>query len=105
MALKGIANIGIASDEFQETVWDIVLDEELEPQVRVSAVESFRRLPCFETRDRFLELFRNQTMDTEIRIAAYLQVMRCPDYITIRTISHCLQNEEVNQGKIFLINI
>lgn len=98
VALKGLANIGIVTEAFEDTLWEMIMDDELSAEVRVAAVETHRRLPCMNTRDRFLELFRNQKIDSEVRIAAYLQMMRCPDYITIRIVRHCLQEEEVNQG-------
>ena len=57
-----------------------------------------RRLACEETREYFLNLFRDQSVDTELRIAAYLEVMRCPTYTIVKTIKHSLEVEEVNQG-------
>lgn len=36
-------------------------------------------------------------MNSEIRIASYLQMMRCPDYVTIKNIKYVLDNEEINQ--------
>lgn len=69
-------------------------------EIRVAAVDAHRRLSsCEETRDQFfLDYYRNTTLDTEIRIASYLQVIRCPDYNVIKTIKHALKMEEVNQG-------
>jgi hypothetical protein len=58
----------------------------------------YRRLPCEETREYFLNLFRDQSVDSELRIAAYLEVMKCPTYIIVKTIKHSLDEEEVNQG-------
>lgn len=46
-----------------------------------------------------LEIFVNQTIDSEVRIAAYLQVMRCPVYSVVRHIVSVLDSEEVNQGE------
>ena len=71
-------------------------------EVRVAAIDAHRRLQsCQETRDQFfLNLYRNFTIDPEIRIASYLQVMRCPDYRVIKTIRQTLEEEEVNQGKL-----
>lgn len=57
-----------------------------------------RRLACEETREYFLNLFRDQSVDSELRIAAYLEVMRCPTYTIVKTIKHSLEVEEVNQG-------
>jgi len=59
----------------------------------------FRRFPCNITRPSMLNVFVNQSIDTEIRIAAYLQVMRCPVYSVVRHIVTVLDAEEVNQGK------
>lgn len=72
-------------------------------EVRIAAVDAHRRLPsCEETRDEFfLDYYRNTTLDTEIRIASYLQVMRCPDYNVVKTIKHTLKVEEVNQGSLY----
>jgi len=45
-----------------------------------------------------LNIFVNQSIDSEVRIAAYLQVMRCPVYSVVRHIVAVLDTEEVNQG-------
>jgi hypothetical protein len=57
-----------------------------------------RRLPCEETSEYFLNLFRDQSVDSELRIASYLEVMRCPNYNIVKTIKRSLEEEEVNQG-------
>lgn len=77
---------------------EIILDTRAEVAVRIAAVEVFRRLPCGEYRSFFEEFFRNQDEDAEVRIAAYLQIMRCPNYVVVQTLKHCLEVEEVNQG-------
>lgn len=59
-----------------------------------------RRFPCNVTRPAMLKIFVNQSMDSEVRIAAYLQVMRCPIYSVVRYIVTLLDTEEVNQGKL-----
>lgn len=81
------------------TLTDIIEDAEIDPVIRVAAVETYRRLPCAESLEYFERLFRYQEEDVEVRIAAYLQIMRCPNYLMIRTIKHSLETEEINQGK------
>lgn len=76
----------------------MIENSKLEPKIRVAAVEVYRRLSCQEHRPYFEKVFRDVDVDVEVRIAAYLQVMRCPTYVTIRTIKHSLEFEEVNQG-------
>lgn len=98
--LKSLSNIGQLTPEFEEQLEEIIQDAKLDPKIRVAAVEVYRRLPCHEYRPYFEKLFRNIDVDVEVRIAAYLQVMRCPTYVTIRTIKHSLEIEEVNQGNV-----
>lgn len=65
---------------------------------KYGTVSNFRRFPCNITRPVMLEFFVNQSLDSEVRIAAYLQVMRCPVYSVVRHIVSILDKEEVNQG-------
>ena len=69
-------------------------------EIRVASIDAHRRMPsCEKTRDLyFLNYYRNFSLDTELRIASYLQVMRCPDYNVVKTIKHTLKTEEINQG-------
>lgn len=99
VALKSLSNIGQITPEFEESLQKMIEDQNLEPKLRVAAVDVYRRLPCHEYRSYFEKVFRNMDHDVEVRIASYLQVMRCPTYVTIRTIKHSLETEEVNQGK------
>lgn len=101
-ALKAIGNLGLETKILRKELKQCIDDISgfLPMEVRVAAVDAHRRLlSCEETRDQFfLDYYRNMTLDTEIRIASYLQVMRCPDYNVIKTIKHTLRFEEVNQG-------
>lgn len=45
-----------------------------------------------------MNILADSSEDSEIRIAAYLAVMKCADYQTILTVKNLLANEEVNQG-------
>lgn len=98
MSLKALSNIGILTEDFQQLLFEVIENSDLDSGLKVAAVETFRRTSCDDTRSDFEQLFRNQDVDTEVRIAAYLQMMRCPDYLLIRTVRHTLQDEEVNQG-------
>ncbi|GLH12110.1 Uncharacterized protein GBIM_16860 [Gryllus bimaculatus] len=98
VAVKALANVGLASDSLRTTLRRCLADPGVPLELRLACIDAHRRLPCEDTRPFFLELFRNQTADPELRIAAYLQVMRCPNYNVIKTIKHTLEVEEVNQG-------
>ncbi|KAI4492782.1 hypothetical protein M0804_002573 [Polistes exclamans] len=105
-ALKAVENMGLESDDLLEKL-KVCIDNTggfVAMEVQVAAINAHRRLPsCEETRDRyFLNYYRNFTLDSELRIASYLQVMRCPDYNVIKTIKHALKVEEVNQVGSFV---
>lgn len=101
-ALKAIGNMGIETKSLRQKLKECIggAGGYLTMETRLAAVDAHRRLPsCEETRDGyFLKLYRNFTQETELRIAAYLQVMRCPDYSVVKLIKHTLKEEEVNQG-------
>lgn len=45
-----------------------------------------------------MKILEDYSEDSEIRITAYLAVMKCVDYHTILKVRDLLDNEEVNQG-------
>ncbi len=45
-----------------------------------------------------MQIFADQDEDSELRIAAYLALMSCPDQATVDLIKNLLETEEVNQG-------
>lgn len=100
ISLKSLSNIGIIREAYKAKLFEIIGDREVDVAIRVTAVETYRRSRCEETRSLFEELFRNKEEDPEVRIAAYLQVMRCPNYVVVSTIRHSLEVEEVNQGTV-----
>ncbi|XP_012252389.2 uncharacterized protein LOC105683963 [Athalia rosae] len=105
-ALKSFGNMGVETKRLRDKLMDCMEGGGgyLTMEVKVAAIEAHRRLPsCEETRDRyFLNVYRNLTLETEVRIASYLQVMRCPDYNVIKLIRHTLKVEEVNQVGSFV---
>lgn len=98
VALKALSNLGVISEELFDQLRRIIEDPQVDPALRVAAIEVFRRSPCDDSRRYFENLYRNPDETVELRIAAYLQMMRCPDYLLIRTVRLSLLNEEVNQG-------
>lgn len=97
VAIKGMGNIGVINDEFQNILYQIIEAEHLPMEIRLETISIHRRLDCHNTQDYFMDTYTNFTVNTEIRIASYLQVMRCPDYQSIQAIKKVLEEEEVNQ--------
>ncbi|XP_041972420.1 uncharacterized protein LOC121728328 [Aricia agestis] len=102
IAMKALGNIGGFGQEFAERLLRIAGDPLLDVRARIAAVDAFRRTPCTDTREFFLELYRHHAVDVEVRVSSYLQVMRCPDLATLRNIFHTLRNEPVNQVATFV---
>ncbi|CAK1547731.1 unnamed protein product [Leptosia nina] len=102
IAIKALGNIGGFNQEFADTLMSIIGDTAVPVPVRLTAIDAFRRTPCTETSEYFLETYRADLVDVEVRIASYLQVMRCPNLSTIRKIFHGLRNEPVNQVATFV---
>ncbi|KAJ8708367.1 hypothetical protein PYW07_010492 [Mythimna separata] len=102
VAIKALGNIGGFRKEFGDVLMNIIGDSFVPVPVRLGAVDAFRRTNCDETREYFLETFRADYMNLEVRLASYLQVMKCPDLGTLRKIFHTLQDEPVNQVTTFV---
>ncbi|VVC87834.1 unnamed protein product [Leptidea sinapis] len=102
IAIKALGNIGGFKQEFADILMSIIGDHLIPVPIRLAAIDAFRRTPCMETSEYFLETYREDLVDVEIRIASYLQVMRCPNLVTIRKIFHALRNEPVNQVATFV---
>ena len=49
-------------------------------------------------RSVLLQLYRSSQEDAEVRVAAYQQLMRCPDPRTLRAVRATLGNESSSQG-------
>ncbi|KAL9926249.1 apolipoprotein lipid transfer particle isoform 1-T7 [Glossina fuscipes fuscipes] len=100
--LKSLGNIGIVSGPFAAQLEDIIVDDATAIDIRLQAVLVFRRVDCEKYQQFFLNTYANHTMNSEVRILTYLQVMRCPNYAVINRIKTILEGEEVNQVGSFV---
>lgn len=60
----------------------------------------FRRLRCDFNTPFLLTVFTDTGYEAEVRIVAYLQLLKCPTYGTIKRIKTILETEKLNQGKV-----
>lgn len=91
------------SKQFRYNLRQVIYDESIPVEIQVNVIASHRRTDCEQNRDFFLDTYRNMTMlNSEIRIAAYLETIRCSDYLTVKHIKNVLQTEEVNQVGSFV---
>lgn len=102
VGLKSLGNAGIFTDSISELLNSCIMKDSLPTEIRVAAVESHRRFSCDYNREFLLDVYMNQTLDPELRIAAYLEVMKCPSYPVLKEVKESLVKEEVNQVGSFV---
>lgn len=90
------------SKSFRYKMREYLENDSLSVEVRLNIITAHRRTNCEKNRDYFLHTYQNVMINSELRIAAYLETMRCPDYITVKYIKYILQTEEVNQVGSFV---
>lgn len=100
--LKGVGNMGILSKSLESRVRELITNDGIATEIRLHAVTVHRRCVCVQNRDYFIDVYRNASGNSEVRIAAYLEARRCPDYISMKHIKYVLKHEEVNQVGSFV---
>jgi len=100
VTLKALGNIGVATGAI-ETIARCA--NEVNPtDVRIAAIDAYRRMDCSINRAELETIFTNADEDSEVRIAAYLNLMQCPSEDTITMVKNALEREEVNQVGSFV---
>ncbi|XP_029653134.1 uncharacterized protein LOC115226286 [Octopus sinensis] len=100
-ALRSLGNIGFSS-KAERTLSKCVTTTRFPIEVRVSAIDAFRRIPCDARRSALMEVFVNTEEDSELRINAYLGLMKCPSRMLLIHIHEMLERENSNQVGSFI---
>jgi len=100
MSLKALGNTGRAPQAVP-ILSRCLANKDINMDVRVAAVEAFRRMPC-GNRDDVMAVMLDTEEDSEVRIHAYLATMQCPTEAAIYQIREMLGNEPVNQVGSFV---
>lgn len=101
--LKAIGNAGVLpiSEEVSKmpVIMGCFVDRSNPDEVRLAAIDALRRLPCasYDNQD-VINLFINVNENTEMRIKAFLTLMRCGNRQSIEMVKSMLYTEPVNQG-------
>jgi len=104
-ALKAIGNLGVVSADVLRNVNNCVKDDKLSVAIRLAAVEASRSYPCNKSvKEIMLNLLANKEEDNEVRIAAYLAIMRCPCSASLLRVQSILAEEEYNQVGSFIVS-
>ncbi|XP_048255783.1 apolipophorins-like [Haliotis rufescens] len=101
LTLRAIGNIGNA-DRLSLSLQLCFTREKNPMEVRIAALDAFRRLPCGADRNNAMQLYMDGESDAEVRIAAYLVAMQCPVETILTQVRATLEVEKANQVGSFV---
>ncbi|KAM4551263.1 uncharacterized protein PAE49_015110 isoform 2-T2 [Odontesthes bonariensis] len=101
-ALKSVGNTGLSASAFIPLLNRCILGHTTSLELRLAAIQAFRRFPCSADRSVLLQLYSSSQEDTEVRIAAYQQLMLCPDQEVFEVVKTRLRNETSSQVGSFV---
>jgi hypothetical protein len=114
LALKGIGNIGrpvqiednrqwYRQSTIVATLLRCAKNQAVPRNISIAAVQSLRRMESTEElREELMSLVRESGNDVEVRLAAYLILMKQPSRNNLREVVSILKNERVNQMRSFM---
>ncbi|XP_035276169.1 uncharacterized protein LOC118228818 isoform X3 [Anguilla anguilla] len=100
--LKAVGNAGLAASSFTSVLSACAQNVSSPLELRLAAIHAFRRIPCSANRKALVQLYCSAQEDVEVRIAAYQQLMRCPDPQVLRRVRTTLRNETSSQVGAFV---
>ncbi|MEQ2244052.1 hypothetical protein ILYODFUR_013221, partial [Ilyodon furcidens] len=101
-ALKSVGNSGLSAAALIPLLNRCMLGHKAELQLRLAATQAFRRFPCSADRSVLLQLYRSSQEDPEVRIAAYQQLILCPDQKVFEVVKMTLRSETSSQVGSFV---
>ncbi|XP_077412444.1 apolipophorins-like [Vanacampus margaritifer] len=101
-AMKSVGNMGLAASTFIPLLNHCGLKHSAPLELRLAAIKAFRRFDCSTNRTLLLQLYRSSLEDSEVRIAAYQELMRCPDQDVFEAVKVILRNENSSQVGSFV---
>ncbi|XP_027695180.1 vitellogenin-like [Vombatus ursinus] len=78
LMLKAIGNAGMAAAPLTPILSSCAAMKDNAPEIRLAAIQAFRRIPCSVKRSGLAQLYQATEEDAEIRITAYYFFMKCP---------------------------
>ncbi|KAI4559466.1 hypothetical protein MJG53_017992 [Ovis ammon polii x Ovis aries] len=97
--LKAIGNAGQAATALTPKLSTCASLRSCPHEIRLGAIQAFRRVPCSADRSVLSSLYQNSEEDTEIRINAYLALMKCPGEEVFAQVRHTQAGEQSTQGE------
>ncbi|XP_067677413.1 uncharacterized protein [Haliotis asinina] len=101
VALRALGNAGHL-DRLTSTLSSCFNRQANPMEVRVAAIQAYRRLPCSADRNKVMATYQESDEDPELRIAAYLAVMQCPSEEIVSRIKVVFMSEKAEQVGSFV---
>ncbi|XP_046708205.1 uncharacterized protein LOC124387728 [Silurus meridionalis] len=98
--LKAVENIGLP--EFVPQLKICLHNYSAPVELRLASIQAFRHIPCHRKRGVLAWAYQQLQEDVEIRIAAYHQLMYCPDQEVFKIVKDTLSNETSTQVGSFV---
>ncbi|XP_042654834.1 uncharacterized protein LOC116959373 [Tyto alba] len=102
LVLKAIGNAGLAAASLAPALSLCASLKSNPIEIRLAAVQAFRRIPCSVRNDLLIQLYQATSEDVEIRIAAYYIAMKCPHEELFKQVQNTLLKETSSQVGSFV---
>ncbi|XP_062957166.1 uncharacterized protein LOC134381001 [Cynocephalus volans] len=102
LVLKAIGNAGLAATALTSMLKACASLGSSAPEIRLGAIQAFRRVPCSADRSVLSRLYQTPEEDAEIRINAYLALMRCPGEEVFAQVRRMQASEQSTQVGSFV---
>ncbi|XP_032635523.1 uncharacterized protein LOC116824393 [Chelonoidis abingdonii] len=102
LVLKAIGNAGLAATSLTPILSSCASLRSNPPEIRLAAIQAFRRIPCTANRTVLVRLYQAADDDVEIRIASYYIAMKCPSEELFNQVQQTLQEETSSQVGSFV---
>ncbi|EPY76390.1 hypothetical protein CB1_001431008, partial [Camelus ferus] len=99
IVLKAIGNAGLAATALTPKLSTCASLRSCPHEIRLGAIQAFRRVPCSVDRSVLSRLYQSPEEDAEIRINAYLALMRCPGEELFAQVRRTQAGEQSTQGE------
>ncbi|XP_072035939.1 apolipophorins-like [Amphiura filiformis] len=106
VSLKAIGNIGnIGDTNYLSGTLTRCMQRTNDIDIRLAAIEAFRRLPCDEEeRYELTNLYKNRVENTELRIASYRAMMQCASEDLLEVVVETMESEDDDQVGSFVMS-
>jgi len=103
MSLKAIGNAGVTLTG-KTTLIKCIKNEKTSMDLKLASLEAFRHMELGSAKPALLELYKNMDLDPEIRIGAFVALMRDPCKMCIDAVQATMAKERVLQVGSFVMS-